>query len=171
MDILSKLPFLKDDEVVDQPELTEEEAKAERIAFHRTNVRNGPVKFKGVTSGQERRRRQRWLDSRTRKARRAQIRLYFAQQQEAAVLRGHLQAAGVQAYANEHLVARPDRALASIVWIVRHFAEVEEGDTVEVTAEVVTQSLTSALNRWQTLVGLPTTPLSPAYVLPVALSA
>lgn len=168
MDILSKLPGLKSE--TESVEIDEAQAKRDRIAYHRDHVRNGPVKHRSITSGQERRARKRRLEKQTRKARKAQVRLFFAQQQEAATLRGHLQAAGVQAYVGEH-VAPGEKALASIVWIVRHFAEVEDGTTVEVTHDVVVQSLTSALNRWQRLVGMPVTPLSPAYVLPVSLSA
>lgn len=172
MDILSKLPGLKP-ETATVEEIDEAQAKKDRIAYHRDHVRNGPVKHRSITSGQERRARQRRLERQTRKARKAQVRLYLAQQREAATLRGHLQAAGVQAYAGEH-VATGEQALRSIVWIVRHYADdsaVDENGRVEVTHEVVVGALTAALNRWQTLAGMPVTPLSPAYVLPVSLSA
>ena len=173
MDLLSKLPFLKSEKEEETP-LTDAEAKAERIKFHRTQVRNGPTNFRVVTNGQQKRARVRELNRRSRKARRAQIRQHFADLREAATLRGHLQAVGIAPYAVATTTLTAEGALRGIVWIVERFADdslVDENGQVQVTEEVVRQSLTSALNRWQHLVGLPPTELSPAYVLPVALPA
>ena len=177
MDILSKLPFLKADEVDETDDRTleeiEAEAKAERIRFHREKVRNGPAKFVAPTSGQIRRARKRDAERMIRKNRRRQVRQHLADQREAATIRGHLQAAGVLPYPNR-AAADPRLAVKSLTWIVRRFADdrhVDSNGRVEVTEEVVRESLQSALNRWQTIVGLTPTSLSPAYALPVALSA
>lgn len=174
MDLLSKLPFLKSDQTEEQPELSPEDAKKQRIQFHRDHVRNGPSNFKATTSGQQKRAHVRSLNRRTRKARRAQVRQHFADLREASVIRGHLQAAGIAPYALTSTWIDPELALRSVIWIVQRFADdslVNAEGQVEVTEVVVRQSLTSALNRWQHLVGLPPTELSPAYVLPVALPA
>lgn len=175
MDILSKLPFVSsgEDAVEDTAELGEVEAKKARIDFHRRSVRNGPANFKSPTSGQIRRAKVRALAASTKRARRAQIRQFHADQREASILRGHLQAAGVIAYANPERMASPQQALASVVWIVQRFGGdfADETGRVEVTMEVISSSLTAALNAWQCLVGQDVTPLSPAYQLPVALSA
>lgn len=154
-------------------ELSDEEIaaqeKAERIAFHRRSVRNGPAKFHHVTSGQIRRAHARDIARQTRKTRRKQVRAFKAQQAEAATLRGHLQAAGVLAYVNPGLTAqgRPEQARRSIIWLVEHYYPAEINETVEVTEDVVRRGIEAAAQRWQTLVGMPVTPLSPAYTLPV----
>lgn len=163
-DILSNIPTL-----ADEPEVSEADEKADRIAFHRTHVRNGPVSFKATTNGQEHRRKARASRRQAKKTRRAQVNAYFAQRAEIALLRAKLTLAGVIVGQGE---TRPTQALSSIVWIVQNFAEAEEGsDEVMVTYDVVMQALTSAWNRYQTLVGSETTPLSPEYRLPVLLSA
>lgn len=174
MDLFSKIPFLKSDQTEEQSELSPEEAKKQRIQFHRDHVRNGPSNFKTVTNGQQKRAHVRALNRRTRKARRAQVRQHFSNMAEASVLRGHLQATGIAPYALASTKIDPQRALGSVIWIVQRFADdglVNDDGQVEVTEAVVRQSLTSCLNRWQHLVGLPPTELSPAYVLPVALPA
>lgn len=173
MNLLEKLPFLKSDDA-EIAEFDEAEAKKARIKFHRTSVRNGPVKYKEPTSGQLRRERERALKGMTRKARKAQVRAYFEAQQEAATLRGHLQAAGVVAYGNPDHLATPKQARDSIVWLTQRFADdsiADENGAVVVTEALVVNALTSALNRLQSINGLPITSLSPAYVLPVRLAA
>lgn len=65
-------------------------AKAERIEFHRTSVRNGPVNFKTRTAGQERRAAQRALDRKSKKARKAQVKAYFRDQRINAMVRAGL---------------------------------------------------------------------------------
>ena len=172
--LLSKLPFLGEgkadrDLTPEEIEEAEAQAKRDRIAFHRDHVRNGPAKFKQMTTGQERRARHRSLDSMTRKGRRRQIRQYHADMREAATLRGHLQAAGVVRYASEFHA--PDFAIMrSIIWIVRHFAEGDENGRIEVTHEVVIDAIEKAWQRWCRLTGQPVVPLSPAYRLPVAVA-
>lgn len=169
MNILDKIPSIVGSK--DEPEMTEAEAKSERMRFHREKVRNGPASFRTMSNGQIRRAQKRMEASRVRKARRRQIRSYLTQQNEAAALRGNLQAAGVIAYVHEGTTMAPEAALQSIVWIVKRFAEGDESGRVEVTSDTVTKALTAALNRYQALTGQEQTPLSPAYVLPVRVSA
>lgn len=169
MNILSKLPGLHDDTTAPE-EIDEAQAKKDRIAFHRDHVRNGPANFKTISSGQQRRAKERALKTHTRKARRRQIRTYLAEQREAATILGHLQAVGAVSYASVDFGLSQRAVVRSMAWIIQNFVEAEEGSTVEVTREVIVQSLTSALNRWQRLTGQPVSPLSPAYVIPFALS-
>jgi hypothetical protein len=173
VNLLEKLPFLSEPKA-DDAALDEAEAKKARIKFHRTSVRNGPVKYKEPTSGQIRRERERFVKSKTRKARKAQVRRYFEDRAEAATILGHLQAAGVIAYGNPEHRATPKQARDSVIWITQRFADdsiADEDGNVEVTELVVVNALTSALNRYQGFHGLPITSLSPAYVLPVRLAA
>lgn len=173
MNILSRLPLIGKTESDEIEEISEEQARLNRIAFHRERVRNGPVKFSPPTSGQIRREAQRALARKTKKAHRNQVQIHFATQAQASTLRGQLQAAGVLAYNTEGFVATPQQALSAIVWIVKHFADdstaTPEGQVV-LDRGTVLQALTSCLNRYQSLNRSPITPLSPAYVLPVRLS-
>lgn len=167
MNILSKLPFLKDrdgDDVID----VAEERKA-RIQFHRDKVRNGPVKFNGPTNGQIRRQQKRIIARQTKNNFTRQKRLFWAAQQEAATLRGQLQFALV--IPSVHFTPTPQQSLSAITWIVERFAEGDDGGQVVVTEDLVRQSLQSALNRYETVNGKPITLLPDTYVLPVALSA
>lgn len=168
--LFSKLPFLKSDKAEEVAEVDEAQAKKDRIAFHRDHVRNGPTNFKHVTGGQVKRAKVRALARETKKARRAAIRQYHADQREGATLRGHLQAAGVLPYFGDH-TATGAQALASVEWIIARYAPApaDGSGVVEVNSKVVVDSLTAALNRWQVIVGYPQTKLSPSYVLPVAL--
>lgn len=169
MNILSKLPFISEPKSDLTPEEIELEDKKARIQFHREKVRNGPAKFSSPTSGQIRRAKDRDIKSGMKKTRRRQVRAFLAAQAEAATIRGHLQAASVLAYGNPLHMATPTQARASVIWLTERFAEAE-GEIV-VTTELVVDALTAALNRYQTLTGQPTTPLSPAYVLPVRVAA
>lgn len=176
MNIISNLPFMKGvgKEHAEGPELGEVESKKERIEFHRRSVRNGPVSFKTPTSGQVKRFKERALARETKTARRRQLRKYHAEQREAMAIRGNLQAAGVISYSSHDFGVKSEAIVRAFTWIVENFVDpkhIDKDGNVELTHEVVAQALTSALNRYQALVGLPVTPLSPAYQFPVALSA
>lgn len=171
--ILSKLPGLKSDGEEVEPVLSEEDLKAERIAFHRDRVRNGPAKFSAMTNGQVRRAQHRELARKTKKARRRQVRAHFETRAEIALLRGHLQAVGIILYPGHHKPGGGD-IVASMTWIIRRFADAKRADEtggVVVTEEVVRESLQAALNRYQHLTRQKQTALSPAFELPVAVSA
>lgn len=171
MNILEKLPFVHDDNETESPEDVAAREKAERIQFHRESVRNGPVKFKSPTTGQQRRFRDRATKSLIRKNRRRQVRAYFAEQREAAQIRTHLQFVGVVAFANPDTPIRSEQIVASAIWLVRHFAQADAGDTVEVTETVVREAFQAALTRWGQIVGVPGLTVPEDYVLPVRLSA
>ena len=172
-DILSKLPGLKSDDGDAEVVLSDEDLRAERIAFHRDRVRNGPVKFSAPTSGQIRRAQVRELARKTKKARRRQVKGHFGAVREIATLRGHLQAVGIILYPGHHKPGQGD-VIASMTWIIQRFADSKRADEtggVIVTEDVVRESLQAALNRYQHLTRQEQTSLSPAYELPVAVSA
>lgn len=176
MNILDKvLHFKSDDDAAEiEPEISEEEARKQRIQFHRDKVRNGPVKFSSPTNGQVRRAEKRFLAGRTRAARRNQVRSYFLTQKQAAILRGQLQAAGVVEYHSPDFFARPEQSLRSVVWLVERFADDSNADEfgqIVLDEPTVRQALQSALNRYQGFVGEPITTLPEDYVLPVRLAA
>ena len=150
------------------------EAKKARIQFHREHVRNGPVKFNPPTSGQLRRAKKRALGGETRKARRRQIRVYFADQREGAVIRAKLQAVGLLSYVDRSRKLDPRIGYEATVWLVQRFASddlADEQGRVEVTEQVVRDAFQSALNRWESIVGLPTSRIAEEYALPVQVSA
>ena len=161
MNLLEKLPLVDDTHDHDHADLTPEEIEAlevegkkARIQFHREKVRNGPVKFSAPTSGQIRRAEKRDLDRRTRKARKAQIRSYFAAQSEAAALRGHLQQAGVIAFATKGRKITHASALSSVSWLLVRFGTRVEGE-IDASPEGVRTALQTALNRYESMHGLP----------------
>lgn len=164
MNILSRLPFLNSQasDKVDA-EAAEIQAKADRVKFHRESVRNGPVNFKTLSSGQLRRAAVRATKSEQRKARRKQVRGYFANEREAATLRGHLQHVGIVPFVSDNITISYDAAEASLAWLCARYVRttkqpiVNEGDLVKV--------LTSALNRYQRLTGAQVTPLPSSYQL------
>lgn len=131
MDILSKLPSLTDDrDTAVAEQVFEVESKRDRIAFHRAKVRNGPVNYKTVTAGQERRAQKRALARETRRARRVQVRNYFETQKLAAAVRGHLQRAGVLSYLGQTEIDR-HLQVTSTVWLLQRFGVNVEVDGVE----------------------------------------
>lgn len=91
----------------------EVESKRERIDFHRRQVRNGPVNFKGETAGQARRRAARQYASTLRKERKRRWSDFKDQQLGIAVLRGHLQAVGELPYADPKFEPSTQVGLAS----------------------------------------------------------
>lgn len=167
MNILEKLPFLnKTDDLQDLVDEADE-AKKERIAFHRAKVRNGPVSFKEPTTGQRRRERERMVKGMQRKTRRRQVQLYFLTERENSILRGKLQAAGLAPYVFR---SEPDRIeqVASVVWLVQRFGEVDpETGRIDFSETSVRKSLQSALNRWESINGEPASQIDPEYVTPV----
>lgn len=137
---------------------TDAVAKKDRIEFHRRSVRNGPVSFKVPTQGQLRRAEKRRSERMLKKARRDQVRAYFANQREAAALRGNLQAVGVLSFnARSHAKITTAKADVALRWLVINYLPGGELPTNPIQA-----SMLNALHRWQTLVGLPHTSLQEA---------
>lgn len=170
MDILSNIPTLVADKSPELDETSELDITHKNVKFHRDNVRNGPANFKGQSTGQIRRAKQRVLDGQTRRARRRQIKTFLEHQREASTLRGQLQAAGVVAYNSPDFTIAPRQALASIVWIVQRYADAPDGARVDVTYDVVIASLQAAMNRYEDLIGSPRSTMDPEYILPVEVS-
>lgn len=172
LDILSKLPFLNQDESDDDlsDEEREAQAKKDRIKFHRESVRNGPVKFKSVTSGMIRRAQARDLARRTKKVRRTQVQNYVATQRFGASVRGHLQHAGILPFINREV--DPQQQVISAAWLVQRFGVNVEVDGVE-TDEVsfayhdVLNALSAALKFHGQVVGQPDLRVPDDYVVPI----
>lgn len=163
MDIFSKLPGLIDDPTgqAAREGLNAEGARAERIKFHRTHVRNGPANFKTSTAGQERRARQRAVASLTKKARRSQIRDHFGKLAHGAALRGQLQAAGVLPYEHGGTVD-PALQVRATLALVRKFPVLDDEESISFAEADVLQSLTYALHRYN-----PSADIPEGYVVPV----
>ena len=169
MNLLSHLPFLngsKDEAPEAEFDYDSPEAKKERIDFHREKVRNGPVKFTSPTNGQIRRFEKRVAEGRTKKARRHQVRMHLLQTQEAAVLRGQLQMAGLVPYAGLHVID-PVKQVRATVWIIDRFGEDGEHGRKSFLEPDVRAALQSALNRYEALHGQPTSELDPDFVTPI----
>lgn len=154
MNILSKLPFLSgetdDEQTLDDVAIALKE-KQERIDLHFRQVRNGPVTWRDQTSGQIKRAKTRALAGRTRKARRAQVRDFLAQQREHATLRGHLQAIGVVAYETD-FVPSAEARFTSAAWIVRNHSEPTDLDLGE--AQFLRAAVQRAFDRFADISGV-----------------
>lgn len=147
--LLSSLPFLNNDQ---SEEIDEAQAKRDRIAFHRDHVRNGPTKFKTVSNGQVRRAKTRELNGRAKKARRHQVRTYFANLREHAVLRGQLQAVGVLPYHEstpDSAKVGLDGAVRATRAIVQRFGDITDSDDI-----LVRNALQKAYDRFCVLSGV-----------------
>ena len=149
-DVFSTLPFgTAEEELTDEQRAQlEAEAKSERAAFHRTQVRNGPVNFKTLTGGQVRRARLRELARSSKRARRSQVQSYFEQQREHAVLRAHLQGIGVLPYVLRSGKLSEEQMMLSVRWIVEHFGNVEDSDD-----DLLKNALQRAYDRFSDLSG------------------
>lgn len=117
----------------EEVELTAEEQaaqdKADRIAFHRTQVRNGPVSFKYLTAGQQRRAAKRAQDSAIRKNFKREVRQYHDRQRVAAILRPHLQVLGLVPTATGRTFTEHEEIVAT-AWIVQRYGRelLEDGE-------------------------------------------
>jgi hypothetical protein len=156
IDLLSKLPGLHDapgEVEVKSDEEIAAEARAERIKFHRNQVRNGPVNFKSLTTGQIRRAQARATQSAIRKNRRRAVSDHLAAKREAATLRGWLQAIGVLPYATEGYKASEGIVKSSLIHIVQTYGEPDESSQISVSKEVVDTAIQKAVERYHALTG------------------
>lgn len=147
---------LTDEEVAE----LEAEAKKDRIAFHRTSVRNGPVKFGHPTSGQLRRQRHRDLARQTKRGVRGQRKQFFANRREHAVLRGVLQAVGVVEYETTVVISDAVR-FRSATWILNNFGakEIPNGGKDGLEADYLRNAVQAAFNRFSDLSGIERSPI------------
>lgn len=161
MNLLWKLPSVG---LAPEPseEVDEAQAKRDRIKFHRDHVRNGPVKFRKTTDGQIRRAQKRALKRSTQRARKAQVRGYFATQKLAASTRGQLQAAGLIPYVTSRQI-NPLAATKATVWLVQRFGT---EDTSFAYGDVV-QALQRALKFYGQFAGLEGLEIPEGYTIAV----
>lgn len=170
MDLLSKLPFLKGDPEVEDTRTDEEiaeQAKKDRIKFHRESVRNGPVKFKTVTAGQERRAQKRALARQKKNNYRSQVRSYLETRRLASITAGKLREAGALPYVDVRWpVDRVQQVLAT-AWIVQRFGvEDEDGETSYALDDVVA-ALNAALKFYGQAYNFGEQALPEGYIVPL----
>lgn len=174
MDIFKNLPFLN--KGAEAEVQTEEEIRKARILFHREHVRVGPlgkrrvrqdhhalaVTFANKPDARRAKREQaKQVASNYERAKQQ----HFSERAESALLRGQLQAVGLLPYVLAETEIDPVLARNATIYLIHRFADAE--GTVEVTEELVRDSLQSALNRWESLVRRPITKIPDDYVLPV----
>lgn len=164
------IPSLRSDEDTRSPEEIAKQEKQDRIDFHRSSVRNGPVSYKSPSNGQIRRAKAREIKRNMRKTRSRQISSYFASVREEAVLRGHLQAVGLVGYSTRSYKPTPLQVRESAIALIKQFADAQ-GAVVEVTEEVVLDSFRSALSRWANLNGRSDIRIPEGYSIPVRTAA
>lgn len=123
----------------DDRELTPEEleadaaeAKKARIKYHRDNVRNGPVKYRSITIGMQRRAHERSQATQQRKTNRRYRRAWMDQQAKIATLRGHLTILGVIECQHATTTFTPEQVRESSVWAIRQYGKRDdEGNLVQ----------------------------------------
>lgn len=153
MDLLGKLPFLKKTED-ESEEKTQEQAKADRIKFHRERVRNGPVKYNDPTTGQVRRARQRQQQAVSGRSRRMQILNHFETRRLAATVRGQLQASGTLPYKYGGVI-HPVTQVKATVWLVQRFGVEAEDGSASLDRSDVENALTAALRFYGQVMNSP----------------
>lgn len=178
MDIFKNIPFLNKGGEVEAIDPTER--KKARVQYHREHVRNGPFGTKRVIhqdlhalaitffSKEEPRRAKRAAKRNLARNYDRSKQQHFSERSESALLRGQLQAVGLLPYIHTTTLD-PIQARKSVIYLVHRFADAE--GTVEVTEDLVRDSLQSALNRWESLVRRPITKIPAEYVLPVQVAA
>lgn len=169
--ILSKLPLLSRDKDDEEEFLSDEEVRHNRIVFHRTHVRNGPSGhvFGAVNARAQKRAQVATAKRRVKRARRSQLRDYHESQRIAAVVRGHLQLAGVLPYVVERELD-PRQQVISASWLVQRFGTTVEEDGREIVSfkyEDVLTALGEALHFYGQVVGLPDLQVPAGYVVPI----
>lgn len=127
--------------------------KADRIAFHRTHVRNGPTSFKYLTAGQQRRAAARAQQSAIRKNFKREVKQYHDRQRVAAILRPHLQVLGLVPTATGRTFTEHEEIVAT-AWIVQRYGKQIEGtDTVSFLLPDVISALQTAAKFYETATG------------------
>lgn len=156
MNIFSKLPFLgkvDDTETELTPEEQEAQAKAERIEFHRTQVRNGPVSFRSISAGQQRRAQQRAEKSAIRKNFKREVKQYHDRQHVAMILRPHLQALSLVPTATGRVFTEHEEYV-STGWIVQRYGvEVEGAGRMSFALEDVLTAIRTAAAFYESATG------------------
>ena len=145
-----------DSKAGDEPELSPEEreaqAKAERIEWHRTQVRNGPVSFRSISAGQQRRAKGRAEKSAIRKNFKREVKGYHERQRVAAILRPHLQALGLVPTATGREFTEHEQ-IASTGWIVQRYGTELEDGTMSFRLEDVILAVKTAGQLYESATG------------------
>lgn len=138
MDIFQSLPSLhaesKTDEATNEPK--------------QVGPRNGPVRYRDITTGQVRRARKRAATKQSRRAYRNQVRTFLSSEREAALIRSSLQAVGVLPYATEGMQPTEDQVLLAVRTLLARY-----GTGVEATEESLREAIEVALTRYRAITG------------------
>jgi len=151
---LAKLIPSKDDAEAElSPEEQAAQEKADRIAFHRTQVRNGPVSFKYLSAGQQRRAAERAQKSAIRKNFKREVKQYHERQRVAAILRPHLQTLGLVPTATGRTFTEHEE-IVSTAWIVQRYGKaIEDTDRVSFLLPDVIAALQTAAQFYESATG------------------
>ena len=150
---LAKLIPSKDDAEAElSPEEQAAQEKADRIAFHRTQVRNGPVSFKYLSAGQQRRAAERAQKSAIRKNFKREVKNYHERQRVAAILRPHLQALGLVPTATGRTFTEHEQ-MVSTGWIVQRYGTELEDGTMSFRLEDVILAVKTAGQFYESATG------------------
>lgn len=122
--------------------LTDEELKAQRIQFHRDHVRNGPQKWRTISTGQQRRQRDRDMKALQKKATRTHRRAWHQRKAEFATLRGHLTILGVlEGHGTEFT---RQQTQTSLEWVVAKFGERDDDGNLVLNDNLVGDAVEAA---------------------------
>lgn len=133
----------------DEPDLTPEELKAQRIQFHREKVRNGPANFTYWTAGQQRRAQARAAKSQHRKLNQRHRRNFKTGELDRAILRGQLQAIGALPYATD-FKPTVQMSISASTWLVANFAPRNEQSEIIFDDETLTRAVENAMSVLRT---------------------
>lgn len=133
----------------EQAEVLAEE-KAERVKFHRKSVRNGPVKWRTITTGQQRRQATRDQKALERKANRRHRRNFRQKQVKVATLRGQLQTIGVLPTATGIVFREGDR-IAAYQWLTHRFGQRDDQGHLILNNDTVQDAVKAAGTEYHRL--------------------
>lgn len=152
MNPLSRLLSKPTDEEVPFEDLSPEEQEAiladekkGRVQYHRDHIRNGPVKFTYVSTGQQRRRAERDAKARNRKVNKRHRRQWMRQQQERATLRGQLQCLGtLPGHDGERVVVSHRQRVDAGSWVIRHYGPRDDSGALILSDDLLTEAVAAA---------------------------
>jgi hypothetical protein len=119
--------------------------KKGRIQYHRDHIRNGPVKFTYLSTGQQRRRAARDAKAHNRKVNKRHRRQFMRQQQDLATLRGQLQMLGVlPGHDGERVVVSHRQRVDAGSWVIRHYGPRDDNGALILADDLLTQAVAAA---------------------------
>jgi hypothetical protein len=142
--------------IEEQEQILADEKKA-RVEFHAKQVRNGPVNWRTITAGQQRRAAARSQKGSIRKANARHRRTFIAKRLDTAVLRGHLQAAGVVEYHDPAFEVPSSTKANALMALVSKYGKRDEHGNLDFDAagheQLVIDALEAAKNDYLERVG------------------